>query len=226
MCGRFVQITDPEQIKVSISDLEIDDAVRAKFAKHYNIAPTQEVLTVLNTPVPRLIFTHWGLVPYWAKDRQIGSRMINARSETLAKKPSFQEPFKKRRCIIFSDGFYEWKSVDKSRTPYFLHRKDGKLLAFAGLWDRWIDRATRETLISSTIITTDANPLVSEMHDRMPAILEEDCVRLWLSPEPQPEKALMDCLKPYPYNEMEAYSISRQVNDPRNDSSEIIKPIG
>ncbi len=226
MCGRFIQISDPERIKVNISDLEIDDAVREKFKQHYNIAPTQDVVTVLNTPTPKLTFTHWGLIPYWAKDKMIGNRMINARAETLARKPSFCEPFKKRRCIIFSDGFYEWKSVDKSKTPYFIHMKSGNPFAFACLWDRWINKETRETLISSTIITTDANPLVSEIHNRMPVILEPDHFKLWLSPEPQPEQILMDCLKPYPYEKMEAHEISRQVNDPKNNTSEIIKPMG
>ena len=225
MCGRFIQISNPEKIKVSILDLEIDDAVREAFTPHYNIAPTQDILTVLNTAPPKLTFTHWGLIPFWAKDKKIGYKMINARAETLTTKPSYREPLKKHRCIVFTDGFYEWKSVDKSKTPYFIHMKNGEPFAFACLWDHWTDKETGETINSSTIITTDANPLVGEIHNRMPVILEPDHYNMWLSPDPVQEQKLLDCLHPYPYEKMEAYEISKLINSPRNDSPEIIDPI-
>jgi putative SOS response-associated peptidase YedK len=151
--------------------------------------------------------------------------MINARVETLTTKPSFREPLKKRRCIVFSDGFYEWKTVDKSKAPYFIHMKNGEPFAFACLWDHWSDKETGETINSSTIITTDANPLIAEIHNRMPVILKSDHYKIWLSPDPKKEQILMDCLKPYPYKEMEAYEITKLVNSPRNDSSEVIKPV-
>jgi len=224
MCDRFIQISDPEKIKVSIPDLEIDDTVREKFKQHYNIAPTQDILTVLNTYPPKLTFTHWGLVPFWAKDKNIGYKMINARAETLMTKQSFREPLKKRRCIVFSDGFYEW-SVDKSKTPYFIHMRSGEPFAFASLWDHWTDKETGETINSSTIITTEANPLIVGIHNRMPTILDPDHYQVWLSPEPVPQQLLLECLHPYPHEKMEAYEISRLVNSPRNDSAEIIKPI-
>ena len=224
MCGRFIQISDPEKIKVSLPDLEIDDTVREKSKQHYNIAPTQDILTVLNTAPPKLTFTHWGLIPFWAKDKTIGNRMINARAETLTTKPSFREPFKKHRCIVFTDGFYEWKSVDKSKTPYFIHMKNKEPFAFACLWDHWTDKETGETINSSTIITTDANPLIGEIHNRMPVILDPDDYKVWLSPDPLTKQKLLGCLRRYPHEKMETYEISKLVNSPRNDSPEIIKP--
>ena len=225
MCGRFIQISNPEKIKVSITDLEIDISVREKFKQHYNIAPTQNILTVLNTTPPKLTFTHWGLIPFWAKDKKIGYKMINARAETLATKSSFREPLKKRRCIVFSDGFYEWKTIDKSKTPYFIHMKDKEPFAFACLWDHWTDKETGETINSSTNITTDANPLVGELHNRMPVILEPDHYQVWLSSDPVPQQILFECLHPYPPEKMEIYEISKLVNSPRNDSPEIINPV-
>ena len=225
MCGRFIQISDPEKIKISITDLEIEEGVRERFKQRFNIAPTQDILTVLNRPVPKLTFTHWGLIPFWAKDKAIGNRMINARADTIATKPSFKESFKKRRCIILSDGFFEWKQKNKIKTPYFIRMKTGEPFAFAGLWDNWTNEQTGETLISSTIITTDANSFVSYIHNRMPAILEPDSYRFWLNPLPESANNLMKCIKPFPHDELEALEISRLVNSPQNDSPEIIKPV-
>ena len=133
MCGRFIQISNPEKIKVKISKLEISDEVNTSFTPHYNISPTQNILSVLNYQVPTLKYTRWGLIPFWAKDMSIGSRMINARAETLLDKTSFKTPLRKHRCIIFADGFYEWKSTDKGKTPYFIHLKDEEPFALAGL---------------------------------------------------------------------------------------------
>ena len=225
MCGRFVQISDPEKIKVIIPDLEIDDTVREIFKPHYNIAPTQDILTVLNTAPPKLTFTHWGLIPFWAKDKTIGNRMINARAETITTKPSFRESFKKRRCIILSDGYFEWKQENKAKTPYFIRMKNGEPFAFAGLWDKWTNEQTGESIISSTIITTETIPLVSDIHNRIPAILEPDLFRNWLNPLPESANNLLKCIKPFPHAELEAFEISRLVNSPQNDSPEIIKPV-
>ncbi len=226
MCGRFIQISDPEKIKISLPDLEIDDTVLEKSKPHYNIAPTQDILTVLNTAPPKLTFTHWGLIPFWAKDKKIGYKMINARAETLATKSSFREPLKKRRCIVFADGFYEWKSENKmTKTPYFIHMKDNEPFAFACLWDHRTDKETGETINSSTIITTDANPLIGEIHNRMPVILEPDAFKVWLSSDPVPQQILLECLHPYPHEKMEAYEITKLVNSPRNDTQEIINPV-
>jgi putative SOS response-associated peptidase YedK len=224
MCGRFIQISNPEKIKVKISELEIDETVHSAFKQRYNIAPTQNILTVLNYPTPTLTYTRWGLIPFWAKDITIGNKMINARSETLLDKPSFKTPLRKRRCIIFADGFYEWKSVDKIKTPYFIHLKDCEPFALAGLWDEWMDKTTCNTILSSTIITTAPNDLVGEIHSRMPVILESRHYKTWLNPGNVSDTLLMDCLKIYSSDEMEAYEISRTINNPAYDNPECIRP--
>lgn len=151
--------------------------------------------------------------------------MINARAETLTDKPSFNEPLKRSRCIIPATGFYEWDTEHKTRTPYLIRLKSGRPLAFAGLWNKWRDKETGNTIISSTIITTEANSLISPIHDRMPAILQPDCMNLWLSSQSGQGKPLLDCLRPYPAEEMEVYEVSKLVNDPKNDSPVIIEPV-
>ncbi len=225
MCGRFIQISNPEKIKASFIDLELDAAEFPEFSVRYNIAPTQNVLTVLNTRVPRLVLTHWGLIPFWAKDRTVGNKMINARAETLLSKPSFKSPFQKRRCIILTDGFYEWKGTGKGKEPFFVRLKSRAPFGFAGLWDKWTDKQTGQEILSSTIITTDANALIAEVHNRMPVILNPDHYKIWLSEKEVPDSTLTHCLKPVSAQEMEIFRISTLVNNPRNDSEECIMPI-
>ena len=224
MCGRFIQIANPEKIRGILPDVEIDEAAAGGFRPRYNIAPTQDVLTVLNTPPPRLTTTRWGLIPPWAKDAGIGNRMINARAETLESKPSYRDPFRKRRCIIFADGFYEWKGTGKTRIPYLIRFESGEPFAMAGLWDRWRDTRTGRDLLSSTIVTTAANALIADIHDRMPVILEPGAYGLWLSHAPAPGTELAACLRPFDDARMEAYEVSRLVNNPSNESSECIRP--
>ncbi|HVN72841.1 MAG TPA: SOS response-associated peptidase [Desulfomonilia bacterium] len=225
MCGRFVQITDPEKIRMGLFELDTDVAALMEFFPRYNITPSRDILTVINTPVPKLIFTRWGLIPSWAKDRSIGNHLINAKAETLLARPSFRDPFRRHRCIIFSDGFYEWKGSGKTKTPFFIRLKSREPFCFAGLWDRWTDRATGENILSSAIITTDANAAVAGIHNRMPAILDPGDYRVWLSAGAEPDRTLMGCLKPYAAQEMEAYEISRFVNNPGNDSAECIRSV-
>ncbi len=225
MCGRFIQISNPEKIRAGFIDLELDAAEFPEFPVHYNIAPTQNILTVLNTQAPRLVLTHWGLIPFWAKDRSVGSKMINARAETLLSKPSFKTPFQKRRCIILSDGFYEWKGTGKGKQPFFIRLKSRAPFGFAGLWDKWTDRHTGQNILSSTIITTVANALIAEVHNRMPVILNPDHYKIWLSEKEVPERTLMNCLKPDSTQEMEIFRVSTLVNNPGNDSAECIMPI-
>jgi putative SOS response-associated peptidase YedK len=191
----------------------------------YNIAPTQNILTVLNTQVPRLVLSHWGLIPFWAKDRTMGNKMINARAETLLSKPLFKTPLHKRRCIILSDGFYEWKGAGKGKEPFFIRLKSRVPFGFAGLWDKWNDKQTGQEILSSTIITIDANAVLAEVHNRMPVILNPDHYKIWLSDKDVPDSTLMNCLKPYSDREIEVYRISTLVNNPRNDSAECIRPI-
>ena len=171
-------------------------------------------------------FFQWGLIPSWAKDPKIGNRMINARAETLAEKPSFRTPYKRRRCLILSDGFYEWKSEagSKSKTPFYVQLKSEKPFAFAGLWEAWYPRPDDDPLLSCTIITTSPNPLMETIHRRMPVILEPDTYNLWLDPSEQSPKQLDGLLKPYPAEEMMAYPVSRLVNRPSNDSPDCIAP--
>jgi putative SOS response-associated peptidase YedK len=224
MCGRFIQISNPEIIRAVFNDLEMD-AAPCGFSARYNIAPTQNILTVLNTAVPVLTFTRWGLIPSWAKDISIGGAMINARAETLLSKPSFKAPLRTRRCIIFSDGFYEWKGTGKNKEPFFVRPTSRAPFGFAGLWDTWTDRQAGRDIVSSTIITTDANAVLEEVHNRMPAILNPDHYRIWLRNEVVADDTLMQCLKPYPAAEMEVYRVSRLVNNPLDDSAECIMPV-
>ena len=151
--------------------------------------------------------------------------MINARAETLLLKPSFKTSLQKRRCIIFSDGFYEWKGVGKGKEPYFIRLKSRAPLGFAGLWDKWHDKQAGQDILSSTIITTDANALIAHVHNRMPVILNPDHYKIWLSNEAAPDSTLMHCLKPDFDHEMEVYKISTLVNNPSNDSAECILPV-
>jgi putative SOS response-associated peptidase YedK len=224
MCGRFIQITDPLKIKAIFHDLEVETCVEEQFKPHYNVSPTLAILTILNTPVPRLTFTRWGLIPYWSKEKEIGSRMMNARAETLPEKPSFRELFRKRRCVILADGFYEWDSIHATKIPYFIRMKNREPFALAGLWDLWKDPKTRDSILSSTIITTVPNPLIAQIHNRMPAIIREDRLGMWLNPGPASGTNLMECLQSYNQDDMEMYKVSMMVNNTRNDSPELIVP--
>jgi putative SOS response-associated peptidase YedK len=218
MCGRFV-FTDPSKIKRLMPDADIDQ-LRIEFAPNYNIAPSQNIPAVLNDGSNRARLIRWGLVPSWAKDISIGYRMINARSETLTEKTSFKRLVQERRCLIFAEGFYEWKKLGKTKQPYFIHMKDSETFAFAGLWDIW--EKDGNALVSGTIITTAANPLVAGIHERMPVILPPDFYDLWLGND---RGAVMNFLKPYPAEEMEAYPVSPAVGSPAGNSPEFIEPI-
>ncbi len=174
------------------------------------------------TPQQAQLF-HWGLVPFWAKDPKIGNRLINARAETIAKKPAFRTPFKKHRCLVLADGFYEWDKKGAKRLPYRVVLKNEKPFAFAGVYDYWKDEKGKE-LKTFAIITTDANKLISKIHDRMPVILSKKDEKIWLDPDLDLTKA-MEMLHPYPAKEMKMYPVSTLVNKPENDSLEVIKSV-
>ena len=201
MCGRFIQIANPEKIKVELPDLEVGPEVAERFWPRYNVAPTQGILTVLNASPPHLVYTRWGLIPFWAKDPSIGAKLINARAETVAEKPSFKNAFLQRRCLIPADGFYEWKAEGKKKIPYSFSLKTGTPFVFAGLHEKWIapDEKTVETC---TIITTQANSVVEPIHDRMPVIVPKESQTLWLETQNNDVSKLQDILKPYPADEM------------------------
>lgn len=228
MCGRFIQTANPEKIRAILPDIQVDDAAADGFRPRYNIAPTQDVLTVLNTPPPRLTTTRWGLIPPWAKDAGIGNRMINARAETIGSKNAFRKPFERHRCIVPADGFYEWTKEpgQKVKQPWYIHRPDGEPYAFAGLWETWrgADRES-EPMRSCTIITTSANEPMSKLHDRMPVILPPSAWDTWLDPENHDTEALGQLLVPAPPEIITFHPVSTEVNNARNQGAHLLDPV-
>ena len=218
MCGRYT-LTTP------VGTLAEEFGVAGPLpgvSPSYNVAPTQEVAAVLvEDGERRLEMLRWGLIPSWAKDPEIGNKMINARAETVSEKPSFRNPFRKRRCLVLADGFYEWQKTNNGKQPYYIRMEDGSPFALAGLWESW-DRDGEEVR-SCTIITTDANELVGEIHDRMPVILHSEDYGLWLDPDFDEKDPLTALLKPYPEDVMEAYPVSRRVNKPYNNEAGCIE---
>lgn len=227
MCGRFTLASDAEALKQTFFDF----GVQTNLAPRYNISPTQAVAVIANTAATleaaEIAFFQWGLIPSWAKDPKIGNRMINARSETLSEKPSFRSAYKRRRCIVLADGYYEWQKVpgDSRKQPVYIRMKSQQPFALAGLWETWQPEGMTEPLRSCTIITCPPNAVLAEIHHRMPVILPADAYPAWLSPEEQSSEVLQPLLVPYSGAEMEAYPVSRFVNRPANDSLECIAPL-
>ena len=230
MCGRFTLASDSD----AMNQMFFEFTIPMNLSPRYNISPTQDVAVIANTPsdtaelseTRQVEFFHWGLIPSWAKDPKIGNRMINARSETLAEKPSFRSAYKRQRCLILADGYYEWKQVpgDRRKQPIYIRLKSQKPFALAGLWETWQTERMEEPLRSCTIITCPPNALLEEIHHRMPVILPKDAYAEWLSPEAESADALQPLLVPYSDEEMEAYLVSTFVNRPTNDSPECIAP--
>lgn len=223
MCGRFTLTVDLAELAQSFPWLTVpDQSVQPRF----NIAPTQPVAVVTNQGDRKLDFFTWGLIPSWAEDPKIGSKMINARSETLAEKPSFRNAYKRRRCLIFADGFYEWRKEpgSSSKTPYYIHMKSNEPFGFAGLWEYW-NSPYGDPVLSCTIITTSPNLLVAPIHNRMPVILPKDAIDSWLKPGEAAPDELDHLLAPYPADSMEAYPVSTVVNSPANDIPQCIFPV-
>jgi putative SOS response-associated peptidase YedK len=223
MCGRFT-LTSPASLLADLFEIEPP----AGLVPRYNIAPTQDVL-VVRRPDPagprEGAMLRWGLVPSWARDVAIGSRMINARSETAAEKPSFRAAMKKRRCLVPADGFYEWAARDEGpKQPYRITLADGEPFAFAGLWEHWHDVEEDALLETCTILTTSANDRLRELHDRMPVILPPPAWDEWLT-RPPDEDARARLLGPYPGETMRWYAVSRAVNSARHDDPSLIDPL-
>lgn len=218
MCGRFTLFTDlkvlEERFSFSAGGLEL--------APSYNVAPTQGVLTVLESDEGRVGgHMRWGLVPSWAKDPAMGSRLINARAETVHEKPSFRQALKSRRCLVLADGFYEWRRSGGAKHPMHIALKSGEPFAFAGLWDSW-QGPEGQRIVSCTIITTSPNELMEPIHNRMPVILDRAAESDWLDPGVQDTARLREMLVPYPAGDMEAYRVSPQVNSPANNGPECV----
>lgn len=222
MCGRFTLTADPKKIKDAFPWLKVPAGIQPRF----NIAPTQPVAAVPNDGENRLDFFTWGLVPFWAKDPSIGSRMINARAETLAEKPAFRNAYRRRRCLILADGFYEWQQQGdgKGKIPIYIYMNSGEPFAFGGLWENWQSPDGSE-ILSCTIITTPPNELVSPIHNRMPLILPQSSYELWLEPGEVSPDRLDPLLKPFSAGQMKFHPVSRQVNNPANEDPSCIQEV-
>lgn len=221
MCGRFTLTVDPAEIADAFGAFTFP----SQFAPRFNIAPSQPVLAIPNDAKNKAEFFLWGLIPSWAKDPAIANKLINARGETIAEKPSFRGGFKYKRCLILTDGFFEWKTSvgTKTKTPYFIHMKDRRPFAFAGLWDVW-NSPEGDSLLTCTIITTQPNELMSSLHNRMPVILDPQDYGQWLDPAAQTPDKLGHLIKPFPADAMSAHPVSTLVNKPDNDRPECIVP--
>ena len=217
MCGRYAQRADPKRLAKEFKVSEVP-GVRPR----YNIAPTQEVLAVRESPDGReMTFLKWGLIPSWAKDAAIGAKLINARSETVEEKPSFRDAFRRRRCLIPADGFYEWRKEGGRKQPYFFRHKEERPFGFAGLWDRW-EGEDGQVINSCTILTTEANGVLRPVHDRMPVILRPEDYEPWLEAGERERSLLRELLRPYPEEEMTGYPVSPAVNSTRGGGPELI----
>jgi putative SOS response-associated peptidase YedK len=221
MCGRFT-------LTILLAELERRfriEEIMADMVPRYNIAPTQNVAAILNKENSKRALTEmrWGLIPSWADDPKIGNRMINARAETLAEKPSFRQSLAKKRCLIPADGFYEWKKNGKTKTPMRITLKNQEVFAFVGLWDTWNKNTKGETVNSCTIVTCEANSFMKPIHDRMPVILRKEAEEDWLDMNIVDPAKLLKLLTPYPAKEMTAYAVSSMVNSPKYDGPECIQ---
>jgi putative SOS response-associated peptidase YedK len=220
MCGRFTLRARAgvlaEQFACEIPPLE----------PRYNVAPTQMVAAVRQDPESRqrqFLTLRWGLIPSWAKDASIGSRMINARAETIADKPAFRAAFRRRRCLVLADGYYEWTKRGGTKQPYYFRRRDEQPFALAGVWETWRDKSTEQEIQSCTVITTEANELSRPIHDRMPVILSPRNYRDWIDSSGEEVHPIQELLRPCDSGEMRVDPVSTFVNSPRNDSPKCVQ---
>jgi putative SOS response-associated peptidase YedK len=218
MCGRYTITRSAAELGEAFEVAQVPE-----FPPRYNVAPSQSVPVVRLAAggERRMELLRWGLIPFWARDPGIGYKMINARAETVAEKPSYREAFKRRRCLMVADGFYEWKKAPGGKQPHYFRLKSGESFAFAGLWERW---EGEEEIRSCALITTEPNGVVGAVHDRMPVILSPADYEAWL--EADDPDLLRSLLRPYPGEEMEGYAVSPAVNSPRNDDPAVIEPVG
>ena len=218
MCGRFAFFSPREAVQEYFG-IDVPFALEPR----YNVAPSQEI-AVIRQPAdtePEAAMLKWGLVPFWAKDAAIGARMINARAETVAQKPAFRQAFKRRRCVILADGFYEWHTEDGRKTPYFISLKTDRPFAMPGLWESW-DKTDQPPLQTCAIITTTASKSIGKLHDRMPVILDGPTATDWIRAERNPD-ALIEMLKSYDDEDIQAWPVNRTVNNPANQGPTLIE---
>ncbi len=218
MCGRFA-FYSPSEATAALFGVSGSVAVEPR----YNIAPTQFIAAIREDEdrTRELVMLRWGLVPFWAKDPAIGNRMINARAETVAEKPSYRAAFRHRRCIVLADGFYEWRKEGDAKTPYFISLASGEPFGLAGLWENWKDKDSDASLQSTTLITTAANEFMTPLHHRMPVIVHPDSANDWLS-------GAADFLQQAANNApaLQAWPVDRRVNNARNEGAELIDATG
>ncbi len=216
MCGRFSIAKERDEIEDRF-EIHIDPAM---FTKNYNAAPSQILPIITNEEQEQASFHKWGLIPHWAKDETIGNKLINARGETIAEKPSFRDAAEKRRCLVITDGFYEWQRSGGEKQPYRITLADESLFTFAGLWESWKAEDGREVR-TFTIITTEPNELMKPIHNRMPVMLTPDNERVWISDESLED--VMHLLQPYDEKEMNAYPVTKKVNSPKNNDRSVME---
>ena len=223
MCGRFAFYSPAEAIVHLFGVSEVPAMV-----PRYNLAPTQFVATIRQLPedAPKVAMLRWGLIPSWARDATIGNRLINARGETVHSKPSFRHAFRKQRCLVLADGYFEWRTEDGGKQPYFIQMKSGKPFAMAGLWEAWDDGVSEGLLHTCTIVTTEPHEALEHLHARMPVIVPAHRQSDWLDPANQDTDALRDHIRTFDGNEMTWRPVSRAVGNPRNDDPSLVEPIG
>lgn len=222
MCGRFAMRSAMEILaaEFAIEEELADPGIR------YNRAPSQQIpIVVRGSAGNKLVTMHWGLIPSWAKDPGIGNRLINARSETAATKNSFRAAFRKRRCLVIADGFYEWRKGPGGKQPHFITPGDGKPFGIAGLWETWSD-PDGSLILSATILTTEPNELMQPIHDRMPCVIRLADRETWLDPANQDADAVKPFLDPYEWDGWEVYRVSERVNSPDNEGADLIERQG
>ncbi len=219
MCGRYQMSVKENDITVRFN-VEVYEKL---YRPSYNCTPSQKLPVITNTDQNKLSHFRWGLIPFWAKDIKIGNKMINAKAETIDQKASFKNSFKRKRCLVPSNGFYEWRKEGNEKIPCRIFLKEVELFSFAGIWDTWKDAEDRE-INSFSIITTSPNELMEKIHRRMPVILDESTEKRWLNEENP--AVLKELLKPYPAKEMLAYPVSKAVNSPVNNSEELVEQAG
>lgn len=220
MCGRFTLTTPADQLQKHFNLFTTVDLIA-----RYNITPSQDVAVITEDGGQRhLEMMRWGLIPRWAKDASIGNKLANARGETVAEKPSFKAAFRKRRCLVPADGYYEWKKEGKGKQPYWFHRDGGLPLALAGLWETWRDRDADRTLTTVALITTEPNALAAQVHSRMPVLIGEADWGLWLDPRSDLARAEA-LIRPWEGDDLRAWPVSTRVNIPTHDDPECIAPL-
>ena len=223
MCGRLTQASGPLRLSI-VEGLDVRDNRYANIPPRYNGAPSQTILVIRQnheTGERSLDPLKWGLIPYWCKDPKGGRKPINAKAETVFRLPMFRDAYERRRCIVPVDNFFEWRATTIGKQPYAIAMKDGSPFGIAGVWENWKDPASGEWIRTFALITVPANPMVAQIHDRMPAILTPESYDRWLGVEPDPRELMIS----FPAEQMRIWPISRRVNKPENDDAALLDPV-